>query len=94
MSLHLITWVAMSGGESRSTEEPIRWLSTKEATARLGVTLRTLYRFIDEGELPAYHFGRVIRLRASDVDAFIEASRIKAGDLRHLYPEPRRTSSS
>ena len=34
------------------------WLSTKEAAARLGITLRSLYRFIDEGDLAAYKFGR------------------------------------
>jgi hypothetical protein len=28
----------------------------------------------------------VIRLKASDVDAFIEASRIQPGSLAHLYP--------
>ena len=42
--------------------EPIVWVSTKEASKYLGVNLRTLYRFIDEGELSAYKFGRVIRL--------------------------------
>jgi len=62
------------------------WLSTKEAAARLGVALRSLYRFIDEGELVAYKFGRVIRLKQSDVDRFVEACRIAPGDLEHLYP--------
>jgi excisionase family DNA binding protein len=66
----------------------IEWLSTQEAARRLGITPRTLYRFIDHGELPAYRFGRVIRLRAHEVDAFIESSRIKPGELEHLYPEP------
>ena len=33
------------------------WLSTQEAARRLGITPRTLYRFIDHGELPAYRFG-------------------------------------
>jgi excisionase family DNA binding protein len=67
--------------------DPIVWLSTKEAAECLGVTLRSLYRFIDEGGLPAYKFGRVIRLQVSDVDAFIESSRIVPGSLEHLYPE-------
>jgi excisionase family DNA binding protein len=62
------------------------WLSTAEAARRLGITARTLYRFIDEGQVPAYKFGRVIRLRESEVDAFIEASRIQPGALEHLYP--------
>lgn len=65
-----------------------RWLSTKEASELLGVNLRTLYRFIDEGELPAYKFGRVIRLKEDDVDTFIERARIAPGSLEHLYPEP------
>ncbi|MGC8627094.1 MAG: helix-turn-helix domain-containing protein [Acidimicrobiales bacterium] len=69
--------------------EPIKWMGTPEACARLGVTLRTLYRFIDEGQLPAYKMGRVIRLQAHEVDAFIERARIRPGTLEHLYPDPR-----
>jgi excisionase family DNA binding protein len=53
------------------------------------VTLRTLYRFIDEGQLPAYKMGRVIRLQAQEVDAFIQQARIVPGTLEHLYPDPR-----
>jgi excisionase family DNA binding protein len=66
-----------------------RWLSTAEASERLGVTLRTLYRLVDEGRLPAYKIGRVIRVKEADVDAFIESSRIQPGTLAHLYPEPK-----
>jgi excisionase family DNA binding protein len=72
---------------------PIRWMSTKEACERLGVTLRTLYRFIDQGDLPAYKMGRVIRLKEDEVDAFIEATRIRPGSLEHLYPEPKSQST-
>jgi excisionase family DNA binding protein len=68
-------------------DAPISWLSTKEAAERLGVTLRSLYRFIDEGGLVAYKFGRVIRLQEADVESFIESSRIRPGSLEHLYPE-------
>ena len=69
--------------------DPIRWIITLEASERLRITLRTLYRFIDEGQLGAYKFGRVIRLKDVDVEAFIEASRIAPGTLEHLYPETR-----
>jgi excisionase family DNA binding protein len=51
--------------------------------------LRTLYRFIDEGQLPAYKMGRVIRLQAQEVDAFIKRARIVPGTLEHLYPDPK-----
>jgi excisionase family DNA binding protein len=63
------------------------WLSSQDAAKRLGVTARTLYRFIDQGDLPAYRLGRVIRLKLADVDAFIESSRIEPGSLEHLYPD-------
>ena len=73
--------------EGSPVNEPIVWLSTKDASERLGITLRSLYRFIDEGDLVAYKFGRVIRIQESDVEKFIEASRISPGSLEHLYPE-------
>jgi excisionase family DNA binding protein len=77
---------------STSADRPDRatdivWLSTAEAANRLGITARTLYRFIDEGLVPAYRFGRVIRLQRGEVDAFIERSRIQPGTLEHLYPD-------
>ena len=65
----------------------INWLSTADAATRLGITPRTLYRFIDEGQIPAYRFGRVIRLKLDEVDTFIEQCRIEPGTLEHLYPD-------
>ena len=64
------------------------WVGTAGAARQLGLTLRTLYRLIDEGRLPAYRFGRVIRLKTADVAAFVEASRVRPGELPHLYPVP------
>jgi excisionase family DNA binding protein len=68
--------------------DDVQWMSTADAAKRLGITPRTLYRFIDEGQLPAYRFGRVIRLKATEVDTFIDSCRIEPGTLEHLYPEP------
>ncbi len=67
--------------------ERINWLSTKECCERLGVTVRTLYRFIDEGQLPAYQMGRVIRVQEADLATFIDSVRISPGSLAHLYPD-------
>jgi excisionase family DNA binding protein len=67
--------------------DPIVWLSTKECCARLGVTVRTLYRFIDEGQLAAYQMGRVIRVQEQDLDNFVQSVRISPGSLAHLYPD-------
>lgn len=76
------------------TAQDIHWLSTAEAARRLGIGARTLYRLIDEGRIPAYKFGRVIRLQEREVDAFIEAARIQPGTLEHLYPEPKSDTST
>lgn len=70
------------------SDTQIVWLNTETAAKRLGITTRTLYRFINEGGLPAYRMGRVIRVKQSDVDAFIESSKIEPGTLGHLYPDP------
>ena len=61
-------------------------MGTTAASAYLGVTLRTVYRLIDHGDIPAYQFGRVIRLRRQELEEFMERSRIQPGELRHLYP--------
>lgn len=45
-------------------------MSTADACARLGIGLRSLYRTIDTGALPAYKIGRLIRLRTADVEAY------------------------
>lgn len=72
--------------ESRSVSDS-EWLNTDQAAKRLGITTRTLYRFIDEGQVAAYRFGRVFRLMAADIDDFIEKCRVEPGTLSHLYPE-------
>jgi excisionase family DNA binding protein len=62
------------------------WLGTTAAADLLGIVPRTLYRLIDDGLIPAYKFGRVIRLKLSDVEAFLESQRVQPGELKHLYP--------
>ena len=79
---------------SDADEPAIAWLSTKDACERLGITLRTLYRFIDEGRLTAYQMGRVIRIQQGDLDTFIESARIAPGSLAHLYPDTRPPSEA
>ena len=69
-------------------------MGTAQAARRMGITTRTLYKLIDEGSLPAYKFGRVIRLKQDDVDAFIDAARVEPGTLEHLYPAGRNETSA
>lgn len=77
-----------SAGVARQEPAPIEWMNTQEAAAHLGITVRTLYRAIDEGKLAAYRMGRVIRIQRPDLESYLQASRIQPGELVHLYPEP------
>lgn len=55
---------------------PPLWFSTAGAAEQLGVSPGTIYRFINSGELVAYRVGRVLRIRGSDIDAFLERCRV------------------
>ncbi len=72
---------------SQDENKYIQWVGSNEASEYLGLTLRTLYRLIDEGQVPCYQFGRVYRLKKEDLDQLIENCRVKPGKLRHLYPD-------
>ena len=72
-------------GKSQS----VHWLSTTDACEMLGITLPTLYRYINRGQLVAYRFGRVIRIKTVDLDQFIEASRIEPGTIGRVRPQRR-----
>jgi len=67
------------------TRDEVNWVSTREASRQLGITVRTLYRLIDGGQIAAYKFGRVIRMKQPDIDDYIERARIAPGELEHLY---------
>ena len=64
------------------------WCSSQQAADRLGLTPRTLYRLIDQGQLPAYRFGRVIRLQRREVEDYITACKVVPGTLGHLHRVP------
>jgi excisionase family DNA binding protein len=51
-------------------------MSSAATARRLGLTVRTIYKLVDTGKLPAYRFGRVIRFRSHEVDDFIDRSRV------------------
>lgn len=58
------------------------WLSQAEAADELGVTDRTIRNYISRGVLPAYRprGSRVVRIRASDVDALMQPIPTTGGD--------------
>ena len=59
-------------------------LRTVDAAERLGITTRTLYRLINDGEIAAYRLGRVLRLKVGDIDAYLESCRVQPGSIGNL----------
>lgn len=51
------------------------FLTTEEVLAYLQVNLRTVYRLIDAGKLPALRVGRQWRFRRRDIDAWLDQQR-------------------
>jgi excisionase family DNA binding protein len=51
------------------------FLTTEEVLAYLQVNLRTVYRLIKAGKIPAVRVGRQWRFRRSDIDAWLDSQR-------------------
>jgi len=52
-----------------------KFLTTEEVLSRLHVNLRTVYRWVKAGQLPAVRVGRQWRFRESDLEAWLEQQR-------------------
>jgi len=48
-------------------------LTTKELLQVLRIGRTTLYRYMDQGKIRAYKYGRDLKFKESDIKAFIEA---------------------
>jgi excisionase family DNA binding protein len=55
------------------------FLTTEEVLEYLQVNLRTVYRLIKAGRIPAVRVGRQWRFRKRDIDAWLESQRPRAG---------------
>jgi len=52
------------------------FLTVPEVAERLRMTAMTIYRWIEDGKLPAVQIGKHYRIRASDLDAVLDSSRV------------------
>ncbi len=78
---------------STPTPEPEAFLTTDEVLAYLKVNLRTVYRLVDAGKLPAVRVGRQWRFRRRDVDAWLDqapAATVPPPPTVAAAPEPAR----
>jgi excisionase family DNA binding protein len=66
------------------------FLTTEEVLEYLQVNLRTVYRLIKAGKIPAVRVGRQWRFRKRDIDGWLDSQRPRSGPrLPPPAPEPR-----
>ena len=66
------------------------FLTTEEVLAYLQVNLRTVYRLIKAGKIPAVRVGRQWRFRKRDIDAWLDSQRPRGNKpVPAAEPEPR-----
>src|SRR5687767_11730001 len=62
------------------------FLTTEEVLEYLQVNLRTVYRLIKAGKIPAVRVGRQWRFRKRDIDAWLDSQRPRGGAARTAAP--------
>jgi excisionase family DNA binding protein len=70
------------------------FLTTEEVLEYLQVNLRTVYRLIKAGKIPAVRVGRQWRFRKRDIDAWLESQRPRGGSRSAAPAESRQPVTS
>ena len=69
------------------------FLTVPEVAGRLRVRTMTIYRWIEAGKLPALQVGKHYRIRAGDLEAMLEDSRVGSERIDPWGGEPPASSS-
>src|SRR6476661_10846371 len=70
------------------------FLTTEEVLEYLQVNLRTVYRLIKAGKIPAVRVGRQWRFRKRDIDAWLDSQRPRSGPRPAPTPAPRTSTNA
>lgn len=70
------------------------FLTTEEVLEYLQVNLRTVYRLIKAGKIPAVRVGRQWRFRKRDIDAWLESQRPRPAKGASIEPETTSTRTT
>jgi excisionase family DNA binding protein len=70
------------------------FLTTEEVLEYLQVNLRTVYRLIKAGKIPAVRVGRQWRFRKRDIDAWLDSQRPRGGGARPAPTAPARPATA
>ena len=60
-----------------------RWLSVEEIASYLGIKRDTVYRWINEKQMPAHRMGRLWKFRKEEVDDWVKSGGAAEPDLKN-----------
>jgi excisionase family DNA binding protein len=63
------------------------FISIKEAARLLNIKESTLYAWAGRGDIPSFKFGRLIRFKKEDIEAWAESKKVKAFPIIHFHNE-------
>ncbi len=69
-----------AGGEGSVSERQHALLTVREVADAMRVSTMTVYRLIRSGALPAIRVGKHFRIRATDLDQYLEAQTFGGGN--------------
>ncbi len=56
-------------------KEEEKMLSVKQVSKMLNISLSSTYRLLDRKELPSYKVGNLVRIKQSDIEAYLERNK-------------------
>ncbi len=62
---------------SESNYIPEPWVSTKEISQHLGVTIETIRKWIKIGKIPCHRVGKLWKFKISEVDTWVMSGEAK-----------------
>ncbi len=60
------------------------FLNIKEVSQYLGIKISTLYFYVENGDIPHYRIGRLIRFKKQEVDQWMEGNKKEKIDLSKM----------
>jgi len=64
-----------------------RWLSVQEIAKHLSISKETVYRWVENGRMPAHKVGKQWRFQSTEVDEWVRSGG-SAEEVGHLKEQP------
>ena len=70
-----------------------KWVGIKEIAEHLGISIVTIYRWVENGKIPCHKIGKLWKFKPSEVDAWVNSGEAsgRAGGRRKKKAKARST---